>query len=297
MSATLDRAAAARVPLLADGYWAGVWRRLKRDPVTLAVMGGLLVIVLVSVFAPLLTSYGPYEPTAVGRLKPIGTPGHWLGTDDTGRDLWTRLLYGGRLSLLMGVTPVLVALGVGGTIGVVAGLAGGLLNTVIMRTADVFYAFPSVLLAIAICGVFGAGAGSTIIALSIVFTPPLLRVSEGVAAQIRGLDYVAAARASGTGFFQIMRHHVIPNAAPSILVYATSLVSLSIILSSGLSFLGLGVAPPAAEWGLMLNALRQGMYVQPLLAALPGLMIFLTSMFFNLAADGLRGAMDVRLAR
>jgi peptide/nickel transport system permease protein len=231
----------------------------------------------------------------VARLKPIGTPGHWLGTDETGRDIWARLCYGGRLSVIAGVTPVLVSLLIGGFLGITAGYLGGLANTLIMRTMDVFYAFPSILLAIAICGMLGNGLTNAILALSIVFIPPMVRISETVTTQARHLDFVEAARASGTTTMQIIRYHVLSNVLGAILVYATSLISLSIILSAGLSFLGLGVTPPQPEWGLMLNSLRQAIYVQPLVAALPGACIFVTSMCFNLMSDGFRGAMDVKL--
>ncbi len=279
------------------GYWAAVRRRLGRDPVTIIVTIILLAIILVAVFAPLVTPYDPYAGSVLRRLKPIGTPGHWLGTDETGRDLWTRLAYGGRLSLLAGVAPVLVSLVVGGVLGITAGFMGGLAGTLIMRTMDVFYAFPSILLAIAICGLLGNGLTNSIIALAVVFIPPMVRIAETVTTQSRHLDFVEAARASGTTTSQIIRHHVLANVLGPILVYATSLVSLSIILSAGLSFLGLGVIPPNAEWGLMLNSLRQSIYVQPYVAALPGLMIFVTSMCFNLVSDGFRSAMDMRLGK
>jgi peptide/nickel transport system permease protein len=287
-----DRAAAAPQP---SGYWHAVWRRVRRDPVTIIVTLILLAILLMATFAPWLTSYDPYAGSVLRRLKPIGTPGHWLGTDETGRDLWTRLAYGARLSLLAGVAPVLVSLLAGGLLGIIAGFVGGIVGTLIMRTMDVFYAFPSILLAIAICGLLGNGLTNSIIALSVVFIPPMVRIAETVTTQARRLDFVEAARASGTTTMQIIRHHVLSNVLGPILVYATSLISLSIILSAGLSFLGLGVTPPQPEWGLMLNSLRQSIYVQPYVAALPGLMIFLTSMCFNLMSDGLRSAMDVRL--
>jgi peptide/nickel transport system permease protein len=290
---------AAEVPDLVEaspGYWRNVGLRLRRDPVTMIVGAVLLAIIVVVVFAPLVTSYDPYVGSVVGRLQPVGSPGHWLGTDETGRDLWTRLAYGGRLSLLAGIAPVTISLIVGGILGIVAGYAGGIVNTLIMRTMDVFYAFPSILLAIAICGMLGSGLANAVLALAIVFIPPMVRISETVTSQARQLDFVEAARASGTTTSQIIRYHVLANVLGPILVYATSLISLSIILSAGLSFLGLGVTPPAAEWGLMLNSLRQSIYVQPYVAALPGLMIFVTSMCFNLMADGLRSAMDVRLA-
>ena len=291
----MARERTATPPRRSSNYWSAVWRRLRRDPVTILATLILLSIILVAVFAPLPTSYDPYAGSVLRRLKPIGTPGHWLGTDETGRDLWTRLAYGGRLSLLAGAAPVLVSLVVGGLLGITAGFMGGIVGTLIMRTMDVFYAFPSILLAIAICGLLGNGLTNSIIALAVVFIPPMVRIAETVTTQARNLDFVEAARASGTTTVQIIRHHVLSNVLGPILVYATSLISLSIILSAGLSFLGLGVTPPQAEWGLMLNSLRQSIYVQPYVAALPGLMIFVTSMCFNLMSDGLRSAMDVRL--
>jgi len=295
--ATHDRRAMTEAPQMAveRGYWHSVLQRLGRDPVTIFVTLILLGIVFIALAAPLVAGADPYAGSVLARLKPIGTPGHWLGTDETGRDLWARLCYGGRLSLLAGILPVSISLVVGGFLGIVAGYAGGLLGTLIMRTMDVFYAFPSILLAIAICGLLGNGLSNAILALSVVFIPPMVRISETVTTQARHLDFVEAARASGTTTMQIIRHHVLANVLGSILVYATSLISVSIILSAGLSFLGLGVTPPRAEWGLMLNSLRQAIYVQPYVAALPGAMIFITSMCFNLMSDGFRSAMDVKL--
>jgi peptide/nickel transport system permease protein len=289
-------AAPAQQPFESNpGYWRNVWSRLRRDKVTMTVTAVLLAIVMIAIFAPWVTSHDPYAGSVLRRLKPVGTPNHWLGTDETGRDLWTRIAYGGRLSLLSGVLPVGIALMIGGTLGIFAGYAGGRVNTIIMRTMDVFYAFPSILLAIAICGILGSGFTNAILALSIVFIPPLVRISESVTTQVRSLDFVDAAKASGTTTAQIIRHHILANVLGTILVYATSLISVSIVLSAGLSFLGLGAKPPQAEWGLMLNALRQAIYVQPLVAAIPGVMIFITSMCFNLMSDGFRSAMDIRL--
>jgi peptide/nickel transport system permease protein len=289
-------AAPAQQPFESNpGYWRNVWSRLRRDKVTMTVTSILFVIVMIAIFAPWVTSHDPYAGSVLRRLKPVGTPNHWLGTDETGRDLWARIAYGGRLSLLSGVLPVGIALMIGGTLGIVAGYAGGRINTMIMRTMDIFYAFPSILLAIAICGILGSGFTNAILALSIVFIPPLVRISESVTTQVRSLDFVDAAKASGTTTAQIIRHHILANVLGTILVYATSLISVSIVLSAGLSFLGLGAKPPQAEWGLMLNALRQAIYVQPLVAAIPGVMIFITSMCFNLMSDGFRSAMDIRL--
>ena len=276
-------------------YWRRVWERLREDKVTLTVMGVLVMLLVMVVFAPWFTAHDPYSGSVLRRLKPVGTPGHWLGTDEVGRDLWSRMVYGGRLSLLAGVVPVFLALLVGGFLGILAGYVGGLLNSAVMRLTEVLYAFPSILLAIAITGILGAGLKNTILALTISFIPPIIRISESVTMQVRNLDFVEAARASGARRLTIMRYHILNNVLGPILVYATSLISICIILAAGLSFLGLGVTPPSAEWGLMLNNLRQSLWASPLVAALPGVMIFITSMCFNLMSDGLRQAMDVRL--
>jgi peptide/nickel transport system permease protein len=276
-------------------YWRRVWERLREDKVTLVVIAVLVMLLAMVVFAPWFTVHDPYTGSVLRRLKPVGTPGHWLGTDEVGRDLWSRMVYGGRLSLLAGVVPVFLALLIGGFLGVLAGYAGGVVNSAIMRLTDVLYAFPSILLAIAITGILGSGLQNTLLALTISFVPPVIRISESVTTQVRHLDFVEAARASGARPLTIIRYHILNNVLGPILVYATSLISICIILAAGLSFLGLGVTPPSAEWGLMLNNLRQALWVTPLVAALPGVMIFITSMCFNLMSDGLRQAMDVRL--
>jgi peptide/nickel transport system permease protein len=276
-------------------YWSNVGGRVARDPVTLAAGAVLLLLVLLAIFAPWAASYDPLQGSILQRLAPVGTPGHFLGTDETGRDLWSRLVYGGRLSLFCGLSPVVLAALIGGALGLLAGIGGRVVNSLIMRIADVFYAFPSVLLAIAICGVIGAGVANTILSLTIVFIPSVVRVTESLTTQVKARDFVEAARASGAPLLAIIRLQLLPNVLGGALVYATSLVGISIILSAGLSFLGLGVTPPAPEWGLMLNALRQAIFVQPLVAALPGIAIVTTSLCFNLLSDGLRSAMDIRL--
>lgn len=276
------------------GYWSGVWRRLRRDPVSMVCLFVLVLMLLSAVFAPWLAPADPSIGSVLKRLKPVGFEGHWLGTDELGRDLLTRLLYGGRMSLLMGIAPVFMALIIGGALGMLAGFAGGKTNALIMRLTDVVFAFPSVLLAVAITGALGAGVAITLLALTIVLVPPLVRVSESATTRVRNMDFIEAARASGAGSFTILRVHVLGNILGPVLVYATSLLSVSIILAAGLSFIGLGAKPPTPEWGLMLNTLRNALYTQPLLAALPGVMIFIVSLSFNLLADGLRSAMEVK---
>ncbi len=277
------------------GFWAGVGRRLVRNKVAMVCLAILVLIVLAAIFAPYIAPHDPYRGSMLRRLRPIGTEGYLLGTDELGRDMLTRLIYGGRLSLFIGIVPVLNAFVIGTALGVVAGFVGGKTNMAIMRTIDVFYAFPSVLLAIAISGALGAGVFNSILSLTVVFIPPIARVAESVTTQVRSLDFVDAARASGANAFTIIRVHVLGNVMGPVFVYSTSLVSVSMILAAGLSFLGLGVKPPEPEWGLMLNTLRTAIYSQPYVAALPGAMIFVVSICFNMFSDALRSAMDVKI--
>lgn len=297
MSASLELAlpaAAVAAPAPSRSYWLVVWRQLRHDPMALAAGLVLLIIIGAAVFAPWLAPADPFKASMIKRLLPIGSPGFLLGTDELGRDMLTRLMYGGRLSLLMGVVPVLAAFGIGTAIGLFAGYVGGKVNMVIMRVLDVFYAFPSVLLAVAISGALGPGMSNSLLALTLVFVPQVVRVAESVTTQVRQLDYIEAARMSGAGAFSIIRVHVLGNVLGPVFVYATGLLSVSMILASGLSFLGLGVKPPEPEWGLMLNTLRSAIYVNPWIAALPGALIFVTSIAFNLLADSVRSAMDIR---
>ncbi|AWB23134.1 ABC transporter permease [Methylobacterium currus] len=287
--------AAPEIPAVASrGYWGSVLRRLSRDPVAMAAACVILAIVLAAIFAPLIAPMDPFKGSMVRRLRHVGDATYWLGSDELGRDMLTRLLYAGRLSLFMGVLPVVIAFFVGSGLGILAGYAGGWVNTLIMRVVDVFFAFPSVLLAIALSGALGAGILNSIVSLTVVFVPQITRVAESVTVQIRNRDYVEAARVSGANPFTVVRVQVLGNVLGPVFVYATSLISVSMILASGLSFLGLGVKPPEPEWGLMLNTLRTAIYVNPVVAALPGMMIFLTSISFNLLSDGLRSAMEVR---
>jgi len=284
----------ASVSVSGRSYWSVVWHQLRQEPVAMTSALLVLLIILAAVLAPWLAPGDPYTTSMIHRLQPMGTEGHLLGTDELGRDMLTRLMYGGRLSLLMGVTPVFLAFVIGTSIGLFAGYVGGKTNMLIMRSLDVFYAFPSVLLAVAISGALGPGMTNSLFALTLVFVPQLVRVAESVTTQVRKLDYIEAARMSGASALSIIRVHVLGNVLGPVFVYATGLLSVSMILGSGLSFLGLGVKPPEPEWGLMLNTLRSAIFKEPLIAALPGAMIFVTSIGFNLLADGVRAAMDIK---
>jgi peptide/nickel transport system permease protein len=294
IEAMSDAALQAAPAAKARGYWATVGRRLLRDRVSMTCAFVLILIFVSALIAPWLGLADPYQGSMIRRLRHIATPGYPLGTDELGRDMLARLIYGGRLSLIIGISPVIFAFCIGTSLGIVAGYVGGKVNTAIMRTVDVFYAFPSVLLAIAISGALGAGIVNSIVSLTIVFVPQITRVAESVTTGVRNRDFVEAARASGANAFTIMRVHILGNVLGPIFVYSTGLISVSMILAAGLSFLGLGTKPPEPEWGLMLNTLRTAIYINPSVAALPGAMIFAVSICFNLLSDGLRSAMDIR---
>ncbi len=203
------------------GYWTGVIRRFRRDPVAMVALAVVIALVLMALLAPYIAPVDPYRSSMIRRLRPVGTPGFPLGTDELGRDMLSRLIYGARLSLLMGVTPVFIAFFIGSAIGITAGFVGGRVNTLLMRTIDVFFAFPSVLLAIALSGALGAGIFNGLLSLTIVFVPPIARIAESVTTAVRKIEYIEAARASGASAFSIVRVHVLGNVIGPIFVYAT----------------------------------------------------------------------------
>src|SRR5262245_15610861 len=239
MSAVADDFVRIAAVEKARGYWTTVARRLARDPVSVACAIVLILIALAAVLAPYLGLADPYQGSMIRRLRPIGTAGYPLGTDELGRDMLARLIYGGRLSLFLGLLPVFLAFVIGTTFGVIAGYVGGFVNQAIMRTVDVFYAFPSVLLAIAISGALGAGIVNSLVSLTIVFIPPITRVAESVTTSVRGLDFVDAARASGAGPLTIMRVHVLGNVLGPIFVSSTSLLRACLLREPGMSFASL----------------------------------------------------------
>jgi peptide/nickel transport system permease protein len=254
----------------------------------------VLLIVIVALFAPLLAPFAPNAGNTSNRLLYFGSHGHLLGTDGQGRDQLTRLMYGARLSLLAGLIPVAFAGLTGTTLGLVAGLGSRRVHTAIMRTLDVFYAFPAVLLAIAIAAALGSGISNAIIALAVILVPPIARVAESETVQIKEADFMQSARSSGAGRLAIAVRQVLPNILPTIVVYCTALIGLSIVYAAGLSFLGLGVAPPSAEWGLMVSEMRQFLFSHPALSIVPAVAILIASVAFNVLGDGLRDWLDVR---
>ncbi len=270
-------------------------RRGRRSGAVLTAGTALVALLaLTALLAPVLPLPDPDIGSLSARLLPPGSPHHLLGTDDQGRDLLSRLIWGTRPSLAAGLLPVLIAGTLGTLLGMVAGLGARWLENAVMRTLDVLFAFPAVLLAISIAASLGTGLTSLVTALSVILVPAVARVVVTEVARLRELDFVLAARAGGARTTTIALRHVFPNVLPVLSVYCSALVGLSIVLGSGLSFLGLGVAPPRAEWGAMLDDLRQHVFTVPLLTLIPATAIFLASVAFNVLGEGLRDHFDVR---
>ena len=247
--------------------------------VTLA-LGWLLVLALLYIGRDIIAP-PPDAIDAMTRLAPPLTPGHLLGSDQLGRDILARLIHGTPYSLAFGVVPTLIATFIGGALGLLAGYGGRIANFTIMRFMDIFYAFPPILIALAVIGTLGSGFVNCLFALVIVLVPPVTRVTESATVRIAGLPYVEAARLAGASPLRIVLIQVLPNAVPPVLAYVTSIIGIMILYGAGLSFLGLGVETPTPEWGLMLNDLRTAMFASPWVAAAPGIFILLASLSFG----------------
>lgn len=266
---------------------------LMRDPRSAAGLGLVLLAVIAAVFAGWLSPFDPDIPDFGSTLAPPGD-GHLLGTDDLGRDVLSRIIYGARASLFVGVLSVVAAAILGTGLGLVAGYAGGLPDTLIMRVMDVIFAFPSILLALAITAVLGSSLTNAVLAIAVVNLPVFARLARAQTLVVARLDYVEAARAMGSSNSRILLRTVLPNIAAPIIVQGSLLFASAIITESYLSFLGLGVQPPTPTWGNMLRSAIGFMELAPWLAWFPGAAIFLTVLGCNLLGDGLRDRFDPR---
>jgi peptide/nickel transport system permease protein len=270
-------------------------RRLRRDHVALAGAIFLVLVAVVSLMAPVLAPHDPIETNLSMRLAPPGTPDYPLGADELGRDMLSRLIWGGRISLLIGFSAVMVAMILGVGIGLLAGYFGGWTDSVVMRLIDVLMAFPAILLAITIVASLGPGLRNAMLAVSIVGIPYYARIVRGNTLSLREQEFIQAARVTGAPKTRIMFRHVFPNTMAPLIVAATLDVGWFIMAAAGLSFLGLGAQPPTAEWGVMLSTGRQFIRNAPHLSILPGSAIFLVVLALNFLGDGLRDALDPRL--
>lgn len=278
----------------ASGWRLAAFRRDRG-----ATLAALLLLALASgaILAPWITFHGPDEADNAMRYAPLLSPGHLLGTDQQGRDMLARLLWGGRISLLVGVAPTLIATAIGLALGMLAGYARGVTDQIIMRSLDVLFAFPMVLLAIAVAGTLRPGVSTEMIAITIVLIPYIGRLARTATLSVVALPFIEAARAAGGAPVSIVLRYILPNVFGPILVYATTLMGLMIVVGSGLSFLGLGVQPPTADWGAMVADGRVVLRRAPHVTVLPGMMILLVSLLFNFLGDGLRDALDPRRRR
>jgi peptide/nickel transport system permease protein len=283
------------VQVRVNGSRARHFMYIVRDyPLAVAGAVGAALLVLASVAAPLLAPFDPAAQVSAPLLGP-GSPGHLLGTDDLGRDVLSRLLYGARTSLGVSVAAVAISLAVGASAGLIAGYKGGAVDALIMRTADVLFAMPSLVLAIVLSAILGANARNAAVAIAVVYMPVFARTARGPALSISKREYVLAARVIGASDTRIMWRHVRHNVTAPIIVQATVLLSTAVLTESALGFVGVGVQPPSPSWGGMLADARAWMIVQPWLAILPGLAIALVVLIFNLLGDGLRDVLDPRL--
>jgi peptide/nickel transport system permease protein len=276
------------------GNASRAWAQLRRNRAALAGLVIIAVLVFAALFAPFLTPYNPYAVSLSARLQPPGSA-HWLGTDELGRDILARLLFGARVSLWVGVVTVFLSgvLGIAG--GLVAGYLGGYWDAVVMRLVDIFLAFPVIVLAIAIVAVRGPGLTNVLIALALVYWTTYARVARAVVLTLREEEYTWAARTLGASPLRIMVRHLLPNAVAPLVVLASLGMGNAIVAEAALSFLGLGIQPPEASWGSMLNVGMQFLRDASFLSTTPGLAIFVTVLGFNLLGDGLRDALDPRM--
>ncbi|MFN3601218.1 MAG: ABC transporter permease [Dietzia sp.] len=271
------------------------FRAFMRDRMAAVAAVILLLTIAVAILAPVLSPYDPIVGDSERRLEGIGTDGHLLGLDGQGRDILSRLIWGARYSLSVAVFPVLLVLPIALVIGLVAGYAKGRIGATLMRLLDVLFAFPLVLLAIALAAVLGAGLGNVMLAISISLIPYLARVAYTATVQESSREYVEAARAGGARTPEILFKELLPNVVSPLLVYATTLCGLMVVLAAGLSFLGVGIIPPTPDWGIMTadgaSVLLEG---HAHVATIPGFAILVVALSFNLLGDGVRDALDPR---
>jgi peptide/nickel transport system permease protein len=290
-----DPSPSSRLQARAGQAWLG-WLRLRRNP--LAMLGLLIVLalVLMAVFAPVIATHDPITQNLVERLKPPMTDGHLLGTDEFGRDIFSRIVYGARVTLYIVALVAVTAPVFGLLVGTVAGYAGGWVDQVLMRITDIFLAFPRLILALALVAVLGPGIENAVLAIALTAWPPYARVARAETLTVRNSDYIAAVRLQGAGPARIVWGHVMPMCLPSVIIRVTLDMAGVILTAAGLGFLGLGVQPPMAEWGLMISSGRKFLFEQWWVATMPGLAIFIVSLGFNLLGDGLRDVLDPRSA-
>lgn len=276
------------------GKGSSVFRRLKKNRLAMLGLCFIIFMALLAIFAPLIAPYG-YETQDLYNIFSKPSAEHWFGTDSLGRDIFSRILYGGRYSLRIGIEAVALACSVGVVIGAVAGFYGGTLDMVLMRFLDILQSIPGLLMSIAVAATLGSGFGNCIIALSISTIPGYARMMRATIMNLREMEYVDAARSANASDLRIISKYMLPNALAPTIVQATMGVAQAILVAAMLSFIGLGVQPPDPEWGAMLSEGRNYLRDYPHLVMFPGLAIMLSVLSLNMLGDGLRDALDPRL--
>jgi peptide/nickel transport system permease protein len=276
----------------AQQLWLKLLRLVGNPPALLGLVI-LLVIAVMAVFAPLIATHDIYAQDLATRLQPPSAA-HFLGTDELGRDVFSRIVFGARITLYIAVLTALIVAPIGLLIGTTSGYLGGWVDIVLMRVVDIFLAFPSLVLALAFVAALGPGIQNAIIAISLAAWPPIARLARAETLSIRSSDYIAAVRLQGASSLRIILSHVVPMCLPSVVVRITLNMAAIILTAAGLGFLGLGAQPPSPEWGAMLSSGREFVLTSWWIAAIPGCAILLTSLAFNLFGDGLRDILDPR---
>jgi peptide/nickel transport system permease protein len=272
-----------------------IWARLRRDRVALAAAVFLIAVILAALLAPWMAPRDPLRQDPSLRLAPPFTPAYPLGADHLGRDILSRLIWGGQVSLVVGIVPVLLSAIIGVALGLLGGYYGGRVDNLLMRALDVIFAFPAILLALAIVATLGPSISNAMLAITVVAVPSFARLIRASVLSLKAQSYVEAARALGAGGGRIVGRHILPNSISPVVVYGTLETGKTIVFAASLSFLGLGVQPPTPEWGAMLSDGRNVLAVAPHVSTIPGLMIFVVTLSFNVLGDALRDALDPRL--
>jgi peptide/nickel transport system permease protein len=274
--------------------WLEAAHRLGKSKIGMSGLIIILLLLLMAIFAPVIAPYNPNEQNILFRYQAPSAK-HWLGTDEMGRDILSRIIYGSRISLRVGLYSISLALLIGVTLGLLAGYYGNLLDMIIMRLMDIMLAFPAILLAIAIVAILGPQLQNAMIAIAIINVPRFARIVRSSVLSLKESEYIKAARALGSRDLRIIVNHLLPNAMAPLIVQTTLSIATAILEAAALSFLGLGAQPPSPEWGAMLTDARSALQKAPWVATFPGLAIFLGVLGFNLLGDGLRDALDPKM--
>jgi glutathione transport system permease protein len=283
--------AAVRTP------WSEFWRKFRKQHVAMGALVFVLLLVLVAVFAPLISPYDAENFFDYDRINQGPSWQHWMGVDPLGRDIFSRILWGARLSLAAGFLSVALGGLIGAGLGLLAGFYGGWWDRIVMRISDVLFAFPGILLALGVVAILGSSMVNVVVAVSVFSVPAFARLVRGNTLVLKQMTYVEAVRSIGASDWTIVMRHILPGSISAIVVYFTMRLGTSIITAASLSFLGMGAQPPTPEWGAMLNEARADMVNAPHVALFPSLAIFLTVLAFNLLGDGLRDALDPKIDR